>query len=46
MTFFSSLYHLAWFLLSMIALLACALASRRGRNWYVYGFLGHALVAI
>lgn len=43
---FSSPYHLAWFLLSMIALVACILASYYGRRWFVYGFLGHAIVVV
>lgn len=44
--FFSSPYHLAWFLLSMIALVAMVLASRYGRRWFHWGCLFHALVAV
>lgn len=43
---FSSPYHLAWFLLSMTALVICILASYYGRRWFVYGFLGHSIVVV
>jgi hypothetical protein len=43
---FSSPYHFAWFLLSMTVLVVMVLASYYGRRWFMYGFLGHAIVVI
>ena len=46
MSFFSSPYHFAWFLLSVAGLVVTILASYYGRRWFVYGCLAHAIVVI
>lgn len=43
---FSSPYHMAWFLLSMIVLVALILASYYGKRWFHWGFLLHGLVTV